>query len=109
MGCWLEGGEAFGDILEGIREFHADGRMLIVHFRNVTSPLPVFTETFLDNGYMDMYQIMKTLIEVGYDGSVTLDHTPRFAGPYAAGGGTAYAIGYMRALIERAVSDLGLS
>jgi D-mannonate dehydratase len=58
---------------------------------------------------MDMYQIMKTLIEVGYDGTVTLDHTPQFAGKYAAGGGTGYAIGYMRALMERAVTELGLA
>jgi mannonate dehydratase len=107
MGCWLEGGEGFGDILEGIREFQADGRILIVHFRNVSSPLPVFTETFLDNGYMDMYQIMKTLVETDYAGTVTLDHTPHFAGDYAKGAGSAYAIGYMRALIERAEAELG--
>jgi mannonate dehydratase len=107
MGCWLEGGtEGFGDILAGIREFQADGRILIVHFRNVSAPLPVFTETFLDNGYMDMYQVMRTLIETGYAGTVTLDHTPTFAGEYAVGAGTAYAVGYMRALIERAESEL---
>ncbi len=60
-GCWLEGGEAFGDILAGIREFQADGRILIVHFRNVTSPLPVFVETLLDDGYMNMAEIMRAL------------------------------------------------
>ncbi len=52
-GCWLEGGPASGDLLEGIRTFHADNRILLVHFRNVTSPLPHFLETFLDNGYME--------------------------------------------------------
>ncbi len=108
-GCWLEGGEAFGDILANIREFVADDRILIFHFRNVSSPQPVFTETFLDNGYMDMYQIMKTLVETGYPGTAILDHTPRFAGEYAAGAGTAYAIGYMRALMERAMDELGLA
>lgn len=35
-----------------------------------------------------------------------LDHSPRFAGDFAKGGGTAYAIGYMRALIERAEAEL---
>lgn len=107
-GCWLEGGaEGFGDLLAGLREFVADDRVLIVHFRNVSAPLPRFTETFLDNGYMDMYRIMRTLVETGYGGTVTLDHTPRFVEPYAAGGGTAYAIGYMRALLERAMDELG--
>jgi len=107
-GCWLEGGaEGFGDLLAGLREFVADDRVLIVHFRNVTGTLPRFTETFLDNGYMDMYAVMRTLVETGYAGTVTLDHTPQFVGKYAAGTGTAYAIGYMRALLERAQAELG--
>jgi len=54
-----------------------------------------------------MYQVMKTFCEVGYTGSMTLDHTPRFVGGYAKGAGTAYAIGYMRALVERAQAELG--
>jgi mannonate dehydratase len=96
----------FGDMLKSIRYFHEQSRIFIVHFRNVTSTLPRFTETFLDNGYMDMYQVMKVFVEIGYNGTVILDHSPRFAGDYAKGGGTAYAIGYMRALIERAEAEL---
>ncbi len=99
-GCWLEGGQAFGDLLEGIREFQADGRILIVHFRNVSATLPVFDETFLDNGYMDMSAVMRTLVEVEYSGTVTLDHTPQFVGDYAKGAGPAYAVGYMQALLR---------
>jgi len=105
-GCWLEGGEAFGDMLEAIRYFHEQGRIFIVHFRNVSSTLPYFVETFLDNGYMDMYKVMRTFCEIGYDGTMTLDHTPQFASGYSHGCGTAYAIGYMRALIERAEVEL---
>jgi len=104
-GCWLEGGAGFGNIFDGIRTFVAEDRILIVHFRNVTAPLPVFTETFLDNGYADMYAIMKTFVQAGYRGTMILDHSPKFAGEYAKGGGTAYAIGYMRALMERALAE----
>ncbi len=107
VGCWLEGGQAFGNVLDGIRHFHEMGKIFIVHFRNITAPLPVFDETFLDNGYMDMYQVMKTFCEVGYAGTMTLDHTPKFVGDFAKGGGPAYAIGYMRALKERAEAELG--
>lgn len=106
VGCWLEGGDDFGNVLEAIRCFHEDGRIFIVHFRNVSSPLPRFHETFLDNGYMDMYRVMRTFVEVGYDQSMILDHTPQFARGFAQGAGTAYAIGYMRALIERAEEEL---
>ena len=107
-GCWLEGGEQFGDMLEAIRYFIKQEKIFIVHFRNVDSPLPQFTETFLDNGYMDMYQAMKIFVALGYSGTMILDHTPKFAGKYETGGGTGYAIGYMRALIERAEQELNL-
>jgi len=106
-GCWLEGGAGFGDIFEGIRTFAADNRILIVHFRNVSAPLPRFVETFLDNGYMDMYRLMKAFVAVGYRGTMILDHSPQFVGDPARRSATAYAIGYMRALMERALADVG--
>ncbi len=105
-GCWLEGGAQFGNMLDAIQYFVEHDKIFIVHFRNVTSAFPQFTETFLDNGYMDMYQAMRTFVAADYSGSMHLDHTPRFVGDYALGGGTAYAIGYMRALIERAEAEL---
>ena len=107
-GCWLEGGEKFGDILQWIRRFVAEDRILIVHFRNVSSPLPRFVETFLDNGYMDMYEVMKAFVEAGYKGTLTLDHTPKLAGGPGRAAETAYAVGYMRALMERAVVETGV-
>ena len=107
-GCWLEGGEAFGDILAAIRHFVAEDRVLLVHFRNVSAPLPQFTETFLDDGYANMYEVMRTFYEAGYGNTMTLDHTPRFSPGYKVAG-TAYAIGYMRALMERAEDALGAS
>lgn len=104
VGCWLEGGKAMGrDVLETIRYFGPRRRIFKIHFRNVSRPLPRFTETFLDNGYMDMYQVMKALREVNFDGAVIPDHVPHTVG----GGrvGVAYSIGYMRALLERAEQE----
>jgi mannonate dehydratase len=107
VGCWLEGGAAFGDMFQAIRQFVSEKRVFIAHFRNVTSPLPSFTETFLDDGYMDMYQVMKAFCAAGYDGSMILYHSPLMA-PEFKGAATAYAIGYMRALKERAEVELNL-
>jgi mannonate dehydratase len=104
-GCWLEGGNLFGDIEAGLRWCSEQKRICLVHFRNVSAPLPNFTETFLDNGYKDMYRLMKILVETDYDGTVTLDHTPAFVQSAGRGSGTAYAIGYMRALLERAEAE----
>ncbi len=106
-GCWLEGGSDFGDILAGLEYFILEQRVVILHFRNITSPLPVFTETFLDNGYMDMYRIMRILVRLRYRGTVILDHTPSFVSHAGGPAATAYAIGYMRALYERALAETG--
>ena len=51
---------------------------------------------------MNMYAIMQLLVETGYTGTVTLDHTTDFPAAYNTGTVTAYAIGYMRALLQRA-------
>ncbi len=104
VGCWLEGGQLFGDMFAAIRHFVQEKRIFISHFRNVTSPLPSFTETYLDNGYMDMYRVMKLFVDTNYDGTLILDHSPQMVAAYP-GAGTAYAIGYMRALRERAEAE----
>ncbi len=104
-GCWLEGGKAFGDILKGLEECVKDDRVIIVHFRNIDKPLPDFTETYLDNGYFSMYDIMKVLCDANYQGAITLDHTPAMADGPEKFAPRAYAIGYMRALAERAVAE----
>ncbi len=111
-GCWLEGGSAFGELLDGIREFGGDGRIFIMHFRNVSAPLPRFVETFVDDGYMDMARVVDALGEIDYDGTLILDHSPELVGAEGASGsypfaGTAYAIGYMKALLHRAGSGAG--
>lgn len=100
-GCWLEGGEMMGkDVLDTIRYFGEQNKIFKVHFRNVNTTLPHFVETFLDNGYMDMYKVMKALREVNFDGVVIPDHIPSMTDDYRVG--TAYTIGYMKALLQRA-------
>ena len=106
VGCWLEGGEGMGkDVLETIRYFGERRKICKVHFRNVNAPLPHFVETFMDDGYMEMYKVMKALREVNFDGALIADHVPNMVGGYRVG--LAYSIGYMRALLERANAEVG--
>jgi mannonate dehydratase len=100
IGTWGEGGkQGFGkDPVEAVRAFGAKKKIFKVHFRNVSSPLPKFRETFVDNGYLDMYQVMKALREVNFDGIVIPDHVP--GGGYPAAN-NAYTVGYMKALRDR--------
>jgi mannonate dehydratase len=103
VGCWLEGGTMMGkDVIETIRYFGAQKKIFKVHFRNVNQPMPHFTETFLDDGYADMYQILKTLKEVDFDGVIIADHIPSMVYQQA---GTAFSIGYMKGLVERVIAE----
>ena len=105
VGCWLEGGESMGkDVLESIRHFGERGKIFKVHFRNVDKPLPHFVETFVDNGYMDMYQVMKVMREVNFKGVAIPDHIPQMADDGRVG--TAYTIAYMNALVKRANEEV---
>jgi mannonate dehydratase len=105
VGCWLEGGESMGkDVLETIHYFGERNKIFKVHFRNINTTLPHFVETFLDNGYMDMYKVMKALREVNFKGVAIPDHIPGMANDYKVG--TAYTIAYMKALLQRANEEV---
>jgi mannonate dehydratase len=105
-GTWLEGGKdrTTKDPEEMIRYFGAD-KIWKIHFRNVSAPLPHFVETFMDNGYYDMYKIMKALHDVKFAGIVILDHSPRMVGGNYVQ--TAYGYAYMKALLDRAEAEAG--
>ncbi|MBA3944220.1 MAG: mannonate dehydratase [Herpetosiphonaceae bacterium] len=104
-GCWLEGGELMGKgLLESLRYFGEQGKLFKVHFRNVDAPLPHFVETFVDDGCMDMYKVMRTLREVGFNGVAIADHIPLMAGDPRIG--TAYTVAYMKALLQRANEEV---
>ena len=105
-GCWLEGGEQMGkDVIETIHYFGERNKIFKVHLRNVNTTLPHFVETFLDNGYMDMYKVMKALREVNFNGVVIPDHIPSMTDNHRVG--MAFTIGYMKALLERANEEVG--
>ena len=106
-GTWLEGGKKLTgkDPEEMIRYFGAK-KVWKIHFRNVSAPLPHFVETFMDNGYYDMWKIMKALRDVNYDGIVILDHSPSMVGGNYVQ--TAYGFAYMKALLNRANAEAKL-
>jgi mannonate dehydratase len=104
VGCWGEmvGPEGRGeDVVGAIRDFGSRGQIYQVHFRNVSSTLPVFHETFPDNGYLDLHEVMKALADTGFDGMVVPDHVPVCEGSEASPKAAEnYIFGYIRALIE---------
>jgi mannonate dehydratase len=87
-GCWLEGGPLMGkDPVETIKYFGGIKKLFKIHFRNVSAPLPHFTESLIDDGYFDMSKVMQALVDVDFEGIVIPDHIPGLGVPPNAEGG----------------------
>jgi mannonate dehydratase len=81
-----------------------------VHVRNVqdlsgNKPSTKFTETFHDEGQIDMYAAMKAYYDIGFTGPIRPDHVPTMAGDSNERAGysnigSLYAFGYMRGLMQ---------
>ena len=103
QGCMTE---ALGEgVYEFIAEMAAGNKIAWVHFRNVRGQLPRFAEVFIDEGDIDMHRAMTVYRDNGFTGPFMMDHTPRL--PVSTRSewlGKAYAIGYIRALIQNVYS-----
>ncbi|HZE82989.1 MAG TPA: mannonate dehydratase [Puia sp.] len=105
VGSWMEGGDQLGKDAVGMIDYFGQQKKIFkIHFRNVYSPLPHFIESFVDDGYTDMYKIMQALKRVDFDGVIIPDHIPNMAG--GPNVGTAYTIGYMKALLNRVNAEV---
>lgn len=115
LGCMLEGGQLFSNnFLADIDEFVTSGKVLEVHFRNVSGPLNpdysgYFEETLAQDGYADMYELMKQLIRSGFDGPIFCDHAARSVNPTLLGSRTNMATSnaYIMGLINAARNEVG--
>lgn len=101
VGTRYESGE---DVFEGIRRFGRQGKIAHVHFRNVRGTLPAkggYSEVFLDDGDLNMARVLAALVEVGYDGVIDYDHAMHVTGDQPLPKQyIAFAVGYMRALLQ---------
>jgi mannonate dehydratase len=97
QGCVAEMGV---DVGQAIRDIGSRNKIVYVHFRNIRGTPRHFQEVFLDEGDVDMVQTMQTYKEVGFTGPFMMDHTPQFPQTKAGWAGRAFAVGYMRALIQ---------
>jgi mannonate dehydratase len=91
-----------GDIYETTRHFARAGRIAYVHFRNVTGKVPCYRETFIDDGDVDMVEVVRILRDEGFGGVMVPDHVPELSCPAPWHTGHAYTIGYMKALVAHA-------
>ncbi len=102
QGTFAEMEDGKGDgIYEMIEYFVKRKKMIYVHFRNVSSPVPKFHEEFINTGYVDMTRAIKIYYENGYDSFFISDHVPTTWGdsPWRHNG-HAFASGYIQALLD---------
>jgi mannonate dehydratase len=98
VGCYAQMG---ADVVQEIHALAARQKILLVDYRNIRGTIDRFQETFLDNGQVDMVAAMRALVEAGYDGPIGPDHAVHLIGDTPRGDRYwAYAIGYMRALLQ---------
>lgn len=98
------------DIPETVRYFGKKKLIHFVHFRNVQdlsgkTPSQKFTETFHDEGQIDMYKAMQAYYDIGFRGPIRPDHVPTMAGdsnefPGYSTIGSLFAWGYIKGLME---------
>lgn len=93
-----------GDIYEHVRRFARSGRIGYIHFRNVRGRMPHYVETFVDEGDIDMAEIVRILRDENYQGVMIPDHTPAMTCDASWHAGKAFALGYMRALVQNAAA-----
>jgi mannonate dehydratase len=96
------------DIYETTRHYARRKALAYVHFRNVRGHVPHYAETFVDDGDVDMTEIVRILRDEGFDGVLVPDHVPELACAAPWHAGHAYTVGYMKALVGHA-SALGPS
>jgi len=89
-----------GNIYEVVEQYAAQNALGYVHFRNITGKVPTYKETFVDDGDVDMLQVLKILKKHNYQGVLIPDHTPQMTCDAPWHAGMAYAMGFMKAAFK---------
>jgi len=89
-----------GDVYQSTEYYAGLGRIGYVHLRNIRGKVPVYKESFIDEGDVDVRRIIEILANQRYEGVIIPDHAPQLncAAPWHAG--MAFAMGYLRACIQ---------
>ncbi len=99
MGCWSE--MSAEGAIPALKHFAERDRLAYIHFRFVQGEVPCFNECFIDEGSVDPFEAVRVLKEAGFTGFLITDHVPKLEGDTAWGHrGRAYALGYIKCLIQ---------
>ncbi len=106
IGTLAEMAPAGMDIYQTVEHYSRQGRIGYVHFRNIIGHVPDYDEVFVDEGDVDMFQVLQILYRNHFDGVIIGDHTPQLQCEAPWHAGMAYALGWMRASLS-AIERIG--
>ncbi len=90
-----------GDVYQAVEYYAKQQRIGYVHLRNVKGKVPHYKETFIDDGDVDIGRILAILKEHNFDSVIIPDHSPQMTCPAPWHAGMAFAMGYIKAELDR--------
>ncbi|MFA5447564.1 MAG: mannonate dehydratase [Sphaerochaeta sp.] len=105
LGCCSEmnGSESVHQFIE---YFGPLGKIFYVHFRDVVGVIPDFKECFLGEGNFNPSKVLRHLRQVGFDGYITVDHTPIVQGDTQWGHRSrAFEMGKLQGMLDMMTYD----
>lgn len=88
------------NVYELLDKYSKEGKIGYIHMRNVIGKVPCYREAFVDEGDIDMVKALKILKTNGYQGIIIPDHTPEMSCSAPWHAGMAYALGYMKGVLQ---------
>ena len=90
--------EAGIDVLDYIRTFGPD-RIKHVELRGVRGLAPKYEEVFMDEGELSLWDVVRTLKEVGYSGPLEVAHVPKMINDADRNIANAWAVAFVKGLL----------
>ena len=88
------------DLYGCIERYASQQKIAYVHLRNVRGKVPHYTETFIDDGDIDVQRVLQILADNNFDGVIIPDHAPQMSCDAPWHAGMAFAMGYIRSKME---------
>jgi mannonate dehydratase len=88
------------EIHDVIRTIGSAKKIFNIHFRNIRGKRDSFSETYPDEGDMNMVHVAQTLREVEYPYMLMPDHVPQHPDDPRGSQGFAFAYGYIKAILQ---------
>jgi mannonate dehydratase len=89
-----------GDLYNTLDTYTRKNRVAYIHMRNVTGKVPHYHETFIDDGDINMARVIHIIQRNNFQGVIIPDHTPQMTCSEPWHTGMAYALGYIKGLLD---------